>query len=192
MRDAEATRARILAAATTEFAAHGLAGGRVDRIAAAARANKAQLYAYFGNKDALFDTVFTRQVESNIHRVPLTASDLPGYAVALYDFYLADPALVRLATWARLERTPTGDLLPTDGTWAENLDRVARAQANGVLVDDLAPADLFSLLVGVALTWAQASLTRTANATEPPADHVRRRAALAATVERAFCAPGRA
>ena len=39
--DAQATKRRLLAAATAEFAAHGLAGARVDRIAAAARANKA-------------------------------------------------------------------------------------------------------------------------------------------------------
>ena len=31
-----------------------LAGARIDRIAAAARINKAQLYHYVGNKDALF------------------------------------------------------------------------------------------------------------------------------------------
>jgi hypothetical protein len=34
MRDAEATRARLLAAARGEFAAFGIAGSRVDRIAA--------------------------------------------------------------------------------------------------------------------------------------------------------------
>ena len=36
-RDADAARARIMAAATAEFAEHGLAGGRVDRIATAAQ-----------------------------------------------------------------------------------------------------------------------------------------------------------
>ena len=39
VRDAEASRARILDAATAEFAAFGLAGARVDRIADAADAN---------------------------------------------------------------------------------------------------------------------------------------------------------
>ena len=36
-RDAEATKERILAAATDEFSAHGFAGGRVERIAAKAQ-----------------------------------------------------------------------------------------------------------------------------------------------------------
>jgi AcrR family transcriptional regulator len=53
-RDPERTRAAILAAAVEEFAAHGLGGARVDRIAARAGANKRMLYYYFGDKDGLF------------------------------------------------------------------------------------------------------------------------------------------
>ncbi len=40
--DAEATKERLLEAATSEFAACGLAGAGVDRIAAAAGSNKAR------------------------------------------------------------------------------------------------------------------------------------------------------
>jgi AcrR family transcriptional regulator len=54
---ANATRERILQAAIAEFAAHGLAGGRVDEIAARAGANKRMLYAYFGGKEELWLTV---------------------------------------------------------------------------------------------------------------------------------------
>ncbi|WP_338664295.1 TetR family transcriptional regulator [Pararoseomonas sp. SCSIO 73927] len=54
---AEATRQRILDAALAEFAAHGLAGARVDEIAARAGANKRMLYAYFGNKEELWVAV---------------------------------------------------------------------------------------------------------------------------------------
>jgi AcrR family transcriptional regulator len=53
-RDAKRTEASILAAATAEFARHGLGGARVDRIAERARSNKRMLYYYFGSKDALF------------------------------------------------------------------------------------------------------------------------------------------
>ena len=53
-RDPEGMRIRILEAAKQEFAAHGLAGARVDRIASKAGANKRMLYYYFGNKDDLF------------------------------------------------------------------------------------------------------------------------------------------
>ncbi|HTQ00849.1 MAG TPA: TetR/AcrR family transcriptional regulator [Casimicrobiaceae bacterium] len=53
-RDSERTQAAILAAATSEFARHGLGGARVDRIAQRARANKRMLYYYYGSKDGLF------------------------------------------------------------------------------------------------------------------------------------------
>src|SRR4051794_38200485 len=91
----EATRARILEAATAEFAQHGIAGARVDRIADAARTNKAQLYAYFGSKDALFDTVFDASIEHILDVVPIGAADLADWAVRLYDEYLARPDLIR-------------------------------------------------------------------------------------------------
>jgi AcrR family transcriptional regulator len=53
-RQPDATRRRILSAATSEFAAKGLAGARVDEIAARARVSKRMLYHYFGHKEALW------------------------------------------------------------------------------------------------------------------------------------------
>ncbi|MCW5731074.1 MAG: TetR family transcriptional regulator [Alphaproteobacteria bacterium] len=48
------TRRRILEAAVAEFADKGLAGARVDAIAARAGANKRMIYQYFGNKQDLW------------------------------------------------------------------------------------------------------------------------------------------
>ena len=48
------TRKRILDAALSEFAAHGLAGARTEQIAAAASVNKALLYYYFESKEKLY------------------------------------------------------------------------------------------------------------------------------------------
>jgi AcrR family transcriptional regulator len=188
MRDAEATRARILAAATSEFVEHGIAGARVDRIAGAAATSKAQLYSYFGNKSSLFDAIFTAHVLATVDSVPLTAHDLPGYTVALYDAYLHDPALVRLVTWARLERTPTGNLFGDLARYDKaNLRSLGAAQRAGILVDDVAPAEMWALLISLAGTWAQASIVYTASAAEKKAVHTRRRRALAVTTRRAFC-----
>ena len=53
-RDPEGMRLRILEAAKQEFATHGLAGARVDRIAAKAGANKRMLYYHIGKKDDLY------------------------------------------------------------------------------------------------------------------------------------------
>ena len=59
-RQPDATRRRILSAATCEFAAKGLAGARVDEIAARARVSKRMLYHYFGHKEALWLAVLER------------------------------------------------------------------------------------------------------------------------------------
>src|SRR3569833_3576363 len=53
-RDPEGMRLRILEAAKKEFAAHGIGGARVDRIAAEAGANKRMLYFFVGFKEEYF------------------------------------------------------------------------------------------------------------------------------------------
>ncbi|TWD79326.1 TetR family transcriptional regulator [Kribbella amoyensis] len=187
MGDGQATRRRILDAAAEEFARYGIAGARVDRIAANAKANKAQLYAYYGNKDSLFDAVLTEHVEANLDLVPLTADDLPGYAVRLYDENVRRPELVRLVTWARLERTPTGDLF---GEWEghdkDKLAAIEAAQRDGHLVDTLAPIDLHSMVIALTMSWSAASITYAADQADEADLHERRREALSATVRRAF------
>ena len=53
-RDPVATQRKLLTAARREFAQNGLAGARVDEIAARAGVNKQLVYHYFGDKDALY------------------------------------------------------------------------------------------------------------------------------------------
>lgn len=186
VRDAEATRRRLLAAATAEFATHGIAGARVDRIAAEAQVNKAQLYAYFGDKNNLFDIVFRAHAESITNTVRLDGRDLPGYAVSLYDAALERPELVRLAVWARLERVPTGELIPEATATAAKLRAIADAQRGGHIDASPEPRDILSLVLGMALTWSAASFFHTATAEEPASNHERRRKLLTVTVQRAF------
>lgn len=185
--DGEATRARILEAAAHEFATYGIAGARVDRIAANARANKAQLYAYFGSKDALFDAVFDQALHAIVNAVALDATDLPGYAARLYDEYLERPELVRLATWSRLERRPTGaltdDSLPSE---PEKLADIAAAQSAGYIDATLEPADVHSTVIALSLTWGPTSTTFAASSADDETAHDRRRHVLRTLVARAY------
>lgn len=175
-----ATSRRILDAAAVEFAERGIAGARIDRITAAARTNKAQVYGYFGNKDGLFDAVIADRADQLMSVVPFDADDLPGSAVAMYDENLRDPQLVRLLTWLRLERQPTGSLGRT-ADHEPKLTQIARAQAAGrVRAGD--PFDLFTLVLSMAFSWSAASIVYAASADEPEADHERRRRLLAACV----------
>ena len=54
VRDAERTRGELLAVAIDEFTRHGLAGARVDEIAARTRTTKRMIYYYFGSKVGLY------------------------------------------------------------------------------------------------------------------------------------------
>jgi len=51
------SRDRVFAAAAAEFAARGFAGANMDRIARAARLNKAMIYYHFAGKTALYHAI---------------------------------------------------------------------------------------------------------------------------------------
>ena len=166
-RNAAATQARLLRAATDEFATYGIAGARVDRIAAAAGANKSLIYAYFGNKDGLFDAVFDAAVTSHIDQVPIDVDDLPGYATRLYDHRLAHPELMRLADWDRLERDGIG--ARSDVAQAAQTHKVkalARAQKEGKLPTTITAEALLEFVLAfcqTGLTLAPATRAATAH-----------------------------
>lgn len=96
------TRERLLAAARDEFATHGIAGARVDRIAAAAGANKERIYANFGSKEALFQVVVTQAMAEHADGIGLPEGDLAEYVGRLYDFHRRRPVLLRLMLWEAL------------------------------------------------------------------------------------------
>ncbi|GHF42170.1 AcrR family transcriptional regulator [Amycolatopsis bartoniae] len=178
-----ATSRRILDAAAEEFAARGIAGARIDRIIAAARTNKAQLYGYFGSKDGLFDAVVADRADRLVDAIPFDATDLPGWAVAMYDETLRNPQLVRLMTWLRLERRPEGRLSDDSPRDALKLKIITEAQAAG-RIRQCDPFDLFALVFNMALAWSAASGGHTATPGDPEADHERRRALLRESVQR--------
>jgi AcrR family transcriptional regulator len=180
-----ATRQRIIDVATREFAEHGIAGARIERVVAAARTNKAQLYAYFGNKEGLFDAIFFGSLERIMNVVPIDAADLADWAVRLYDEYLKRPDLIRLATWARLERRPAGYLVEdVDRLDASKLHAIAEAQAAG-LVRSGDPFDLMAMVIAMSMAWSPVSNVYAATIDEPAEAHERRRKLLRESVLRA-------
>lgn len=155
MSRAEATKARILQAAADEFAAHGIAGARVDRIAAAAKANKNLLYIHFQNKRRLFDAVFDAEVATGLGRVPFTVDDLPGYAARLFDYYRENPDVLRLATWQRLEIGDDGtEPAGASQVHAAKVAELTAAQADGRIATRIPPAALLTIILAVAAAWA--------------------------------------
>jgi AcrR family transcriptional regulator len=153
-RDAENTRRRLLEAAASEFAERGMAGARIDRIAARAQANKALIYSYFGNKNQLFDAVFDALVVDTVHDVPIDPEDLAGYAARLFDRNISHPRAFRLAIWHSLERG--GTALP-EAVVAANQGKVAaiaKAQRDGRVSDRFPAAELMVLVTGLSVLGA--------------------------------------
>ena len=110
-RDADATKARILAAAKSEFARLGLGGARVDEIAEKANANKRMIYHYFGGKEDLFQAVLEeayldiRSAEQELdldHLAPREA--LETLVRFTWDYYLKNPEFITLVNSANLHR----------------------------------------------------------------------------------------
>jgi AcrR family transcriptional regulator len=186
-RDSDATRARLLSAARTEFAERGLAGARIDRIAAAAATNKRMIYAYFTSKEGLFDAVVETNIRHLLDAVPFTADDLPGYAVAYFDQMVADPSALRLAMWRSFERT--GGSTEEIASYAHKLDAIAAAQHDGIVVADLAPVDVLAMLLAITRSWLTAADALRTLAGSKPDSAVRiaaHRDGLRAVVQRAL------
>ena len=154
-RDSQDTRRRIFEAATAEFTAHGIAGARVDRIAAAAGANKQLLYAYFGNKRKLFEAVVAYHVTRFMESVPVDATDLPCWAGEVFDFFVAHPEVWQLGAWHSLEPGESEHRIPIiEGAIAVRTREIRRAQKAGLVENDIAPAELLALVNAIARAWA--------------------------------------
>lgn len=156
-RDAEATRQRLITAARAEFAQHGIAGARWDRIAAAAEANKAQIYHYFGNKDGLFDAVWEAVVRQIIEATPIDVEDLAGFGARISDTFAEHPDMIRLITWQKLER---GDDPPNAYAVEDirrRIDTIAKAQADGLISRRFDASVLFALIIHTTALWGTSS-----------------------------------
>jgi AcrR family transcriptional regulator len=110
-RDPEQTRAEILQVAADEFAEHGFAGARVDRIAAQMRTTKRMIYYYFGSKEDLYLAVLERayaairREEQEIdvdHLDPIAA--IRRLAELTFDHHEANPSFLRLVSIENIHR----------------------------------------------------------------------------------------
>ena len=99
---ADLLETRILDAAVEEFAEHGFAGARIERVSAAAGTVDRMLYYYYGNKERLYQAVLAKIYEDMIgaQREFVTPEDpVEGMRQLVqhsWDHYLSHPNLVRL------------------------------------------------------------------------------------------------
>jgi AcrR family transcriptional regulator len=192
--DTEGTRRRLKAAATEEFAEHGLDGTTMTRIAERAGINKERLYTYFGDKRALWDVVLADELERLAAAVGLQGVGLDNigeFAGATFDYHAAHPELGRLLQWEGLGRGPAADEQRRAAHYRDKVDRFARAQRDGVLDDGLEAAHLVFALIAIAAWWQTvpqlAQMITGADAADP--DERARRRAFVVEAARRLAAP---
>lgn len=152
VRDPEATKARIFEAAVAEFARHGIAGARIDRIASEAKANKQLIYAYFGNKAELFTQVLGRSMLDLAVQLPVDPDDIEGWIDRLMDYHEAHPEVLRLLFWEGLEygTAELPDETERQQHYAFKVAALQDGQDRGVVTDAIPARDLLFLLVAMA------------------------------------------
>jgi len=151
------TRDRVLAAAAAEFAEHGVAGARINRIAEAAHASKERIYAWFGDKDALFDQVMRRALDDLARAVPIT-TDLVDYTLRLHTHFAQHPHSQRVAIWAWVHDSRGLDAVSDDRLegYRHKLAVIEEAQRVGLADRSWNPASLLALMLSTATSWLMA------------------------------------
>ncbi|MCT7660279.1 TetR/AcrR family transcriptional regulator [Mycobacterium deserti] len=134
-RDAERTRADLLAVATEVFAESGFSGARVDEIAERTRTTKRMIYYYFGGKEGLYMAVLEnayrgiREAEQRLqvdHVDPVIA--MRRLAELTFDHHLDHQAFIRLVAIENIHR----------GEYISRLDSLrSLAQPATALLDEL-------------------------------------------------------
>jgi AcrR family transcriptional regulator len=173
-RDAGATRMRILVAATQEFARHGLAGARGDRIARAARSSERMVYYYFGSKERLFGAVLEstylslQQAERSVHLDDLPPQQALGeFCRFVWRYYLDHPEFIGLVNTenqhraAHLKQSPhLAELVsPIVGLLRGLLERGAAA---GVFRAGIDPTELYIAIAALGYFYLSNSATLSA------------------------------
>ena len=88
---AQATREKILKAATQVFAKHGYQGGSVEKISRAAKSVDRMIYYYFGSKEGLFTEVIEgiyRRMNEAEAQLKLDVNDPVSALTQVIDFVL--------------------------------------------------------------------------------------------------------
>jgi AcrR family transcriptional regulator len=138
--DPEGTKRNIIEVATKEFAEYGLAGARIDEIAAKTKSSKRMIYYYFGDKDGLYLQVLeaaysrVRAVEATLHLDDLDpVAALRKLVEFTFDHHSANEDFIRLVM---IENIHHGAYLARSRVIQElnvtAIDTVARLYERGV------------------------------------------------------------
>ena len=150
----EANRARILGAATAEFASRGFKGASMDAIAARTNTTRALINYYFGGKEPLYLAVLERvYAEIRAAEIELELDHLPPVEAIrcivefTYNYYVEHEDFVRLVVAENQAKgrhmKKSAAMRTVNRPIVETLGAViARGQADGTFRADLDPIDV--------------------------------------------------
>ncbi|MCH8467848.1 MAG: TetR family transcriptional regulator [Roseinatronobacter sp.] len=150
----EAVQANILAVATEEFAEHGLAGARMDEIAARTRTSKRMIYYYFTDKETLYQRVLenayrkVRMEEAALELASLSPPDALRRLVEFtFDHHCANEVFIRLVMIENIHKAKhlSGSELiaHVNASAIDSLAQICdRGRAKGSLRADISPLEL--------------------------------------------------
>ena len=187
--DTVGTRRRLLEAATVEFAERGPDGTTMAKIAERAGINKERLYKYFGDKQTLFQTVLTGELETLAASVdkPGGFEEIGEFAGRTFDYHASHPELVRLLLWEGLAGGPIADVANRTAHYRFKSAAIADAQRDGILDDDIDPDHLVFLIIALAAWWCsvpQLAGMLTGAAEDDAGEMARRRATVVRAAQR--------
>ncbi len=151
----------ILEVATREFAAHGLAGARIEKIQQQTRTSKRMIYYHFGSKEGLYRAVIerafemAREVDKDFNPQKGTPEQaLKQIANNAFEAFTQNPSFVRLLTFENLAGAP----YIRQSQHASRLNRMAmadlesvlkRGHADGSIRKDIKSLDVYINMVGL-------------------------------------------
>ncbi|WP_448003444.1 TetR/AcrR family transcriptional regulator [Agromyces bauzanensis] len=162
-RDPDGTRHDILSVATSEFAAHGYAGARVDEIAELTQTTKRMIYYYFGSKEGLYLAVMEaayrgiRELEHGLDVAGLSPVDaLRRLAETTYDHHTSHRDFVRLVQIENVHRAEhlgkSTAIHEMGSTAIETLrDVLERGVASGEFRTDVDALDVHAIISSYAI-----------------------------------------
>ena len=160
------------------------------RIAERAGINKERLYKYFGDKQALFETVRIDELQKLAESVgppPGGFENIGEFVGRNFDYHVAHPHLVRLLLWEGLAGGLVADEAQRATYYQGKTRAYAAAQRAGILDDDLDPDHLAFLVIGLSAWWVAAPhLARmlTGADDDDATEHARRRASVVRAAQR--------
>ncbi|WP_130874930.1 TetR family transcriptional regulator [[Pseudopropionibacterium] massiliense] len=178
--DTEATKRRILDAASAEFATHGPDGTTVERIAGAAGVNKERVYNYFGGKRELFARVLRDELATVAQALPVSSfaeEDIGEYAGRVYDYHLEHPELGRLLRWEGLAfDAEVPDEEQRREYYGYKTAAVVAGQRAGVVAEEIDPDHMVFLILSLAGWWSSVpQVARMLTGPDTDAERARRR-----------------